>query len=42
MDRIFGGIDPILGYLESHIITTGIDDMKAHAELITSVRNGRG
>lgn len=37
MDRIAGGVDPMLGYLEAHIISTGLADMKAHAETITSV-----
>ena len=37
MDRISGGIDPMLGYLESHIISTGLADMKVHADIITSV-----
>jgi cullin-5 len=36
MDRIEHGVDPMLGYLESHIVSTGLADMKAHAELITS------
>ena len=37
MDRIPNGVDPMLGCLEDHIISTGLDDMKAHAETITSV-----
>ena len=37
MDRITNGVDPMLGYLEAHIISTGLADMKAHAETITSV-----
>ena len=37
MDRIANGVDPMLKYLESHIVNTGLSDMKAHAEVITTV-----
>ena len=37
MDRILNGVDPMLKFLESHIINTGLSDMKAHAEIITTV-----
>ncbi len=37
MNRIANGVSPMLVCLETHIITTGLDDMKAHAETITTV-----
>ena len=37
MNRVPTGIQPILDCLEMHIVTTGLDDMKAHAETITTV-----
>ena len=37
MDRVRGGVDPMIANLESYIVTTGLDDMKASAETITSV-----
>lgn len=38
MDRVRNGVDPMIANLESYIITTGLDDMKACADTITSVR----
>ena len=38
MDRVRGGVDPMIANLESYIVTTGLDDMKASADTITSVR----
>ena len=40
MNRIPGGVKPMLDYLEAHIISTGLADMKAHADTITTVRKG--
>ena len=40
MNHIPGGVKPILDYLEAHIISTGLADMKAHADTITTVRKG--
>ena len=37
MDRVGGGVDPMIANLESYIVTTGLDDMKASADTITSV-----
>lgn len=37
MDRVLGGVDPMIANLESYIVTTGLDDMKASADTITSV-----
>ena len=37
MDRVRGGVDPMIANLESYIVTTGLDDMKASADTITSV-----
>ena len=37
MDRVRGGVDPMIANLESYIFTTGLDDMKASADTITSV-----
>ena len=37
MDRVRGGVDPMIANLESYIVTTGLDDMKACADTITSV-----
>ena len=37
MDRVRGGVDPMTANLESYIVTTGLDDMKASADTITSV-----
>ena len=39
MDRVRGGVDPMIANLESYIVTTGLDDMKASADTITSVRD---
>ena len=39
MDRITKGVDPMLADLESYIVQNGIDDMKACAEIITTVRD---
>jgi len=36
MDRVRGGVDPMIANLESYIVTTGLDDMKASADTITS------
>lgn len=41
MDRIANGVDPMLKCLESHIVNTGLSDMKAHAEVITTVSWGK-
>ena len=38
MERVPNGVQPMLEYLEAHIISTGLADMKAHAESITTVR----
>ena len=37
MDRIPQGVDPMLADLETYITQNGIDDMKACAEIITTV-----
>ena len=37
MDRVEGGVEPILEHLEKHIVATGLADMKAHADIITTV-----
>lgn len=37
MDRIPNGVDPMLTFLESYINQSGVDDMKASAEIITTV-----
>ena len=37
MDRIPLGVDPMLSDLENYITQNGIDDMKACAEIITTV-----
>ena len=37
MNRISGGISPMLQYLETHIVSTGLADMRAHADTITTV-----
>ena len=37
MDRIPQGVDPMLSDLENYITQSGIDDMKACAEIITTV-----
>ena len=39
MDRVQGGVDPMIANLESYIVTTGLADMKASADSITSVSN---
>lgn len=36
MDRVRNGVDPMIANLESYIVTTGLDDMKACADTITS------
>lgn len=38
IDRVPGGIDPMLTYLEEHITNTGLADMIAAANIITQVR----
>lgn len=40
MDRVRGGVDPMIANLESYIVITGLDDMKASADTITSVSDG--
>lgn len=37
MDRIPHGVDPMLRDLESYILQSGLDDMKANADVITTV-----
>ena len=37
MDRVEDGIEPMLECLDTHIVSTGLADMKAHAETITTV-----
>ena len=37
MDRIPSGVDPMLADLEVYIIHNGLDDMKACADIITTV-----
>ncbi len=37
IDRVQGGIEPMLMYLEEHIISTGLADMMAAANIITQV-----
>ena len=37
MDRIPGGVDPMLQDLETYILQSGLDDMKANADIITTV-----
>ena len=39
MDRIPGGVEPMLQNLESYIKQSGLDDMRSCAEIITTVRN---
>ncbi|XP_032235365.1 cullin-5 [Nematostella vectensis] len=36
MDRVKGGVDPMIQSLESYIVTTGLNDMLAAAETITT------
>lgn len=38
MNRIANGVKPMLDFLEAHIVSTGLADMKAHAETITTVK----
>jgi hypothetical protein len=38
IDRVQGGIEPMLKYLEEHITSTGLADMIAAASIITQVR----
>lgn len=35
LDRIDGGVEPMLNYLEEHIVHKGLDDIMASAEIIT-------
>ena len=42
MDRIPGGVDPMLQDLETYILQSGLDDMKANADIITTVSWGGG
>ena len=37
LDRIPNGVEPMLTFLESYITQSGVDDMKASAEIITTV-----
>jgi cullin-5 len=37
MDRIPGGVEPMLADLESYIVQNGLDDMKACTDIITTV-----
>lgn len=37
IDRVQGGIEPMLTYLEEHITSTGLADMIAAASVITQV-----
>ena len=37
MDRIPGGVEPMLQNLESYIKQSGLDDMRSCAEIITTV-----
>ncbi len=40
LDRIPNGVEPMLTDIESYIKQSGVDDMKACAEIITTVREG--
>ena len=42
MDRIPGGVEPMLADLESYIVQNGLDDMKACADIITTVGHMTG
>lgn len=35
LDRVEGGVEPMLTYLEDHIVQQGLADMMASAEIIT-------
>ena len=37
MDRIPSGVEPMLQDLETYILQSGLDDMKANADIITTV-----
>ena len=37
MDRVSGGVEPMINNLESYIVNTGLDDMKSAADIITTV-----
>ena len=37
LDCIPNGVEPMLGDIENYIVQSGIDDMKACAEIITTV-----
>ena len=41
MDRIPNGVEPMLRDLESYILQSGLDDMKANADVITTVSLGQ-
>lgn len=41
LDRIPKGVEPMLTDIQTYIVQSGIDDMKACAEIITTV-SGRG
>lgn len=41
MDRIQDGVEPMLRDLESYILQSGLDDMKANADVITTVSMGQ-
>ena len=40
VDRIPAGVEPMLQDLETYIVQSGLDDMKANAEIITTVTGG--
>ena len=40
MDRIPRGVEPMLADVESYIVQSGLDDMKACADIITTVSQG--
>lgn len=42
LDRIPSGVEPMLTDVEAYIVHSGIDDMKASVEIITTVRGGEG
>ena len=41
MDRIDNGVEPMLADLEAYITQSGVDDMKASAEIITTVSHSK-
>ena len=42
LDRIPSGVEPMLTDVETYIVHSGIDDMKASVEIITTVREEGG